>query len=83
MRGRGRQPNWQRIHKLAQAISGTPGLNVNQLCKATDIPYNSIVSSLITMDKNGFPISEDPTGGIYPFFPSHFPESWAELCVTV
>jgi hypothetical protein len=62
-----RTPNTPRLTKVYETLKQHPGSTIGDLGRLTGLSYNTIQALLPTMDSQGFYLSEDQYGRLYPF----------------
>jgi len=64
-----KQPNLARLRKIYTTLLQHPGTTRGELSRLTGHKYHNINGLLTTMESNGFYLSEDQYGRLYPFKP--------------
>jgi len=63
----GRVPNFERLETAWRAVMDRPGLSAWELSQSMGLRMGLVTSILVTMENNGYLLSEDGDGGLYPF----------------
>lgn len=64
-----REANHQRLQQLQQAIEQNPGQRVGFFARLLGWPHETVNRELVTLNDQGVLLSEDQTGGLWPFRP--------------
>jgi len=63
----GRVPNFERLEAAWRVVVDRPGVSAWELAKGLGLRMGLVTSILVTMENNGYLLSEDGDGGLYPF----------------
>ena len=62
-----RQPNKERLQKLYDAVENHPGKQPGFFAQLLNLPRSSVTRSLPSLEDEGYLLSEDDRGGLWPF----------------
>lgn len=57
----------ERLENIYGSIENNPGERPGFFARALNIPRSSVTRSLATMEEEGYLLSEDDNGGLWPF----------------
>lgn len=62
-----RKAQHERLESIYDSIEENPGERPGFFARMLDIPRSSVTRSLPTMEEEGYLLSEDEKGGLWPF----------------
>jgi len=62
-----RQAKSERLESLYEAVEAYPGERAGFFARLLGIDRSSVTRSLPTLEEKGYLLSEDDTGGLWPF----------------
>ena len=65
-----RQPDKERLQEIYDAVESYPGKQPGFFARLLNLPRSSVTRSLPALEDEGYLLSEDDRGGLWPFHKS-------------
>ena len=62
-----RKPDKERLHDIYEAVEDNPGKQPGFFARLLNLPRSSVNRSLPALEDEGYLLSEDDRGGLWPF----------------